>query len=106
MGEGRAKQQKWRRIIKEIVVYSGGGGALFGSVVLGSVIGELRHPGIGQASSRVEADKIGAGGFCGRDDQAVSARGHEQKDRNLDGEQDRTVETDAFASQPSARKSS
>ena len=61
MGQQRAEQQKRRRIVKEVVIYPDGRGALFGSVVLGSVIGEFRRPGIGQAPRRVEADKIGAG---------------------------------------------
>src|SRR5882724_1429434 len=97
MCEDETKKQKRRRVIKEIVIYPGSRGALFGGVMRGSVVGKLRRPGVGQASSRVEADKIGARGFRERDDQAVSARGHEQKDRNLDGEQDRAVKTDAFA---------
>jgi hypothetical protein len=98
MGEDDTKQQKRWRIIKEIVIYPGGCGALFGGVMRGSVVGELRHPVIGQASRRVEADKICARGFPERDDQAVSTGGHEQKDRNLDGEQYRAVKTDALAS--------
>ena len=62
MGQDGAKQQKRRWIIKKIIVDPGRGGALFSSIMLGPVIGKLRHPGIGQASGRVEADKGGARG--------------------------------------------
>src|SRR5437762_10346170 len=102
MGENSTKQQEWRGIIKEIVSYSSCRGALFGSVVLSSVVCKLGHPGVGQASGRVEADKISTGGFRERDDQAVSSRGHEQEDSDLDGEQYCAVKVDALPVQPSA----
>src|SRR5437763_1898699 len=98
MGQQRAKQQKRRRVIIEIIIYTGGRGALFGGIVLGSVIGELRRPGIGQAPRRVETDKIGAGRRRERDDQTVGSRGHENKDCDLDGEKYSAIKTDAVAS--------
>ena len=92
MGEGK----------KRNCIYPYRRGALFGRIVRGSVIGECRRPGVDQASSGIEADKIGARRLRQRDDQAVGSRGHENKDRYLDREQDAAAETGAFPVQQTA----
>ena len=85
------------RVIKKIVIYPGGRGALFGGVMRGPVVGKLRHPGFGQASSRVEADKIGAGGRGERHDQTVGSGNEKQKNRCFSHKQDPAIRQYATA---------
>ena len=61
-GKGRAQQQEHRWVVEEPVFDAGRGGALFGGVMGGLVIGEFRRAAVSQGSGSVKADEIGAGG--------------------------------------------
>src|SRR6516164_6263057 len=68
------------------------------------VIDEFRRTGVGQASSRIKADEIGARGRTERCDQAVSSRNKEQKAADLDREQDPAIRDDAAVVQRIAQR--
>ena len=96
-GKGGAQQQKDRRVVEEPVLDARRGGALFGGVMGGLVVGEFRRAGIGQGSSCIKADEIGAGGPGERHDQTVGS-GHEKKKHGgLDREQDPAIGQHATA---------
>ena len=90
-GKGGAQQQEDRRVVEEPVLDAGRGGALFGGVVGGLVVGEFRCAGIGQGSGRIKADEIGAGGPGERHDKAVGSRHEKKKTDNFDSEQDPAI---------------
>ena len=72
-------------------------GALFGGVMGGLVVGEFRRAGIGQGSSCIKADEIGAGGPGERHDQPVGSGDEKKKPRCLDREQDPAIGKHAIA---------
>jgi hypothetical protein len=69
------------------ILDASGGCALFGRIVFGVVVRQLRLSGVGQTSSRIEADEIGAGGLGERNNEAMCSGDEEQKHSDLDRKQ-------------------
>ena len=104
MGDSRTEQQKRGRIIKEIILYTFLGRSLLSGIVRRLIVGELRCPGVRQASCGIKADEICAGRPRKWDDQAMSAGSHKQKNSNFDGKQYAATNADTIPVEQSARQ--
>jgi len=68
--------------------------------VFGVVVRQLRLSGVGQTSSRIEADEIGAGRLGERNNEAMCSGDEEQKHSDLDRKQGPATGENSTAVEP------
>ena len=87
MSEPSAEEQKYRRVIEEVVDDTGPGRVLLGGVMRSLVVSKMRHAGVRQTAGSIKAHEIGAGRLFQRYDQPVGPCRDEDKKRDFDREQ-------------------